>query len=130
MTSEAGPAPMLYHLPMAICAQKVRVCLAEKGVAWTSEDVTGRLRSPEYLALNPAGYVPTLKHQGRVVTESRVISEFLDETFDGPPLQPADPYARSVMRRWTKQIDEALHPSIFLLSFVAFFRDMLLAMPD
>ena len=122
--------PTLYHLPIAICAQKARVCLAEKGVAWDSEDVTGRLRSPDYLTLNPAGYVPTLVHDGKVITESRVISEYVDESFEGPPLQSKDPYQRSVMRRWTKQIDNSLHPSIFLLSFVPFFRDPLLQLPE
>jgi glutathione S-transferase len=122
--------PTLYHLPVAICAQKTRVCLAEKGVAWESEDVTGQLRTPDYLKLNPAGYVPTFVHEGKVITESRVISEFIDEAFDGPSLQPRDPYQRSVMRRWTKQIDDSLHPCIFLLSFVPFFREFLLQLPE
>jgi glutathione S-transferase len=117
-------------LPVAICAQKTRICLAEKGVGWQSEDVTGRLRTAEYLKLNPAGYVPTLVHEGQIITESRVISEFIDEAFDGPSLQPEDPYQRSIMRRWTKQIDDSLHPCIFLLSFVPFFRDFLLQLPE
>jgi len=33
--------PTLYHIPIAICAQKTRVCLAEKGVLWDSQDVNG-----------------------------------------------------------------------------------------
>ena len=120
----------LYHVPAAICAQKVRVCLAEKGVPYDTQDVTGQFRSAEYLKLNPAGYVPTLVHEQHVITESRVISEYVDESFDGPPLQPADPYLRSVMRRWTKQIDESLHPFIFVLSFVPLFRDNILKLPE
>lgn len=120
----------LYHMPVAICAQKVRVCLAEKGVEWGSVDMTGKLRSSEYLKLNPNGYVPTLVHEGRVITESRIISEYIDETFEGPALQPKDTYWRSVMRRWSKQIDDSLHNSIFLLTFVPFFRDRLLQLPE
>lgn len=119
----------LYHLPIAICAQKTRVCLAEKGVAWEARNVEGQFRSPEYLKLNPAGYVPTLVHDGRVITESRVISEYIDEAFEGPALQPTDPYQRTIMRRWTKQIDETLHPFIFVLSFVPLFRDQILQLP-
>lgn len=122
--------PRLYHIPIAICAQKTRVCLAEKGVEWVSEDVNGMFRSPEYLKLNPNGYVPTFVHDGKVITESRVISEYIDEAFEGPPLQPADPYARSVMRRWTKQIDESLHPLVFILSFVPLFRDNILLLSE
>ena len=113
----------LYHMPFAICAQKTRVCLAEKGVPWESRDVTAKLRSPEYIKLNPAGYVPTLVDDGRVVTESRIISEYIDEAFDGPSLQPTAPFERAVMRRWTKLIDESLHPLIFVLTFVALFRE-------
>lgn len=120
----------LYHIPVAICAQKVRVCLAEKGIAYDVVDVMGKFRSPEYLKLNPNGYVPTLVHDGRVITESRVISEYIDEAFDGLALQPADPYSRSVMRRWTKQIDESFHPFIFILSFVPLFRDGIMQMSE
>lgn len=120
----------LYHIPNAICAQKTRVCLAEKGVSWEAEDVFGKFRSPEYLKLNPNGYVPTLVHDGKVITESRVISEYIDETFDGPALQPTDSYQRSVMRRWTKQIDDSLHAFIYILSFVPLFRDIMMNMPE
>lgn len=90
----------------------------------------GKFRSPEYLKLNPAGYVPTLVHDDKIITESRVISEYIDEAFDGPDLQPVDPYQRSIMRRWTKQIDESLHPFIFVLSFVPLFRDNVMRMPE
>lgn len=122
--------PTLYHMPVALCAQKVRVCLAEKGVQWESQDATGRLRDPEYLALNPGGYVPTLVHDGKIITESRVISEYIDEAFGGPSLQSNDTYERTVMRRWTKQIDEVLHPFIFILSFVPFFRERFVNMSE
>lgn len=122
--------PTLYHMPIAICAQKVRVCLAEKGVVWDGQDVTEKLRSPDYLKLNPAGYVPTLVHEGEVVTESRVISEYIDETFGGPSLQSSDAYGRSVMRRWTKQINETFHPFIFILSFIGLFRERILQLPE
>lgn len=108
----------LYHFPAAICAQKNRICLAEKGVQWDSVDARNLLRSPEYLKLNPAGYAPTLVHDDRVITESRIISEYVDERFGGPSLQPSDPYARAIMRNWSKQVDDSLHGAIFLLTFV------------
>jgi glutathione S-transferase len=120
----------LYHMPIAICAQKVRVCLAEKGVKWESHDAQRELRSPEYLQLNPGGYVPTLVHDDRVITESRIISEYVDEAFDGPALQPRDAYQRARMRLWTKQLDDTLFPCIYILSFVAVFREQFLSMPS
>jgi glutathione S-transferase len=119
----------LYHFPGAICAQKVRVCLAEKQVRWESKDVLFELRSPDYLAINPAGNVPVLDHDGRIIRESRVINEYIDETFPGPTLQPKDNYSRARMRLWSKQLDESLFPCIYILSFVALFRDQFLMMP-
>src|SRR5271154_4235522 len=120
----------LYHFPSAICAQKVRVCLAEKDVPWESHDAMRELRSPEYLKLNPGGFVPTLVHDERIVTESRIVNEYIDETFEGPALQPRDPYERACMRLWTKQLDESLFPCIYVLSFIVVFREQYLSMPD
>jgi|SRR5579871_6151058 len=109
----------LYHFPGAICAQKVRVCLAEKQLSWESFIATGRLRAPEYLRLNPGGYVPTLVHDNRVVTESRVINEYLNDAFPEPTLLPSEPYDRARVALWTKQIDDSLHLNVFTLSLAA-----------
>lgn len=109
----------LYHRPAAVCAQKVRIALAEKGIPWEGVIVTKpMLRSPEYLKINPGGYVPTLVHGDRVIAESRIINEYIDEAFDGPPLSPTDPYDRAKSRLWTRTIDEGLFLSIFTLTFV------------
>jgi glutathione S-transferase len=119
----------LYH-SNGVCPQKVRVCLAEKGVEWESKVVVGLdLRTPEYLKLNPGGYVPTLVHDDKVLTESRVISEYIDEAFAGPSLRPSDPYERARASLWTKQIDDSLHPNVFILSCALLFRDHFAAMP-
>jgi len=65
---------------------------------------------PEYLKLNPRGLVPTLIHDSRVLQESQVIIEYLEDVFPPPPpLLPADPYDRAQMRLWTKLVDEGLH---------------------
>ncbi len=74
----------LYHNDMSTCAQKVWLTLAEKGLDW--EGIHFNLREgpqhrPDYLKLNPAGVVPTLIDDGRVVIESTVIMEYLDDRF-------------------------------------------------
>jgi len=117
--------PTLYHIPIAICARRRAFVLPRRACCGTRRTSTEKFRSPEYLKLNPAGYVPTLVHDEKVITESRVISEYIDETFDGPALQPVDPYSRSVMRRWTSR--SMTHASLHLyLSFVPLFRDRIL----
>ena len=57
--------------------------------------------------INPNGQVPALDHDGKIVTESTVICEYLEDVFpDATPLRPADPWVRAQMRVWTKFVDE------------------------
>jgi glutathione S-transferase len=94
---------VLYDAVGSPCARRVRIVLLEKGLAWESRalDLT-RLeqKRPEYLALNPNGVVPTLLHGERVVYESNVITEYLDDVFPAPRLYPADPYLRAQAKMW------------------------------
>lgn len=122
----------LYHADMSTCAQKVRLVLAEKGQAWTGHRMDLRARDqhrPEYLELNPGGVVPTLVDDGRVVIESTVICEYLDDVFPAPPLRPADPWQRARMRIWTKRLDEGLHFATGVISGSIAFRHQHLARP-
>jgi glutathione S-transferase len=65
----------LYHNINSVCAQKVRIALQEKGEVATEHLLTlrGDQNDPAYLKLNPNGVVPTLVHEGNVITESSLI---------------------------------------------------------
>jgi len=94
---------VLYDTPGSPCARRVRIVLLEKGLAWTTRllDLTKlEQKSPAYLALNPNGVVPTLLHGARVLYESNVITEYLDDVFPAPRLYPADPWERARARMW------------------------------
>jgi glutathione S-transferase len=116
----------LYHNDMSLCAQKVRICLAEKGLEWENRHLA--LRSGEhqkewYRKLNRRAVVPTLIDGDNVITESNVILEYLDERFPEPSLSPKDPYGRAQMRFWTKQLDEDIHDaSAAIITFGLAFR--------
>lgn len=116
----------LYHFADAVCAQKVRLALEEKALAWESRVVRGGgrddLRSDEYLRLNPNGYVPTLIHNGHALVESRIINEYLEDAFPTKPLLPNEPFQRAQAKLWTKQVDDSLHLNIYVLTFVIAFR--------
>jgi glutathione S-transferase len=116
----------LYHNDMSSCAQKVRLTLAEKGLAWESRHLdlrAGEHQQDWYVKLNPRAVVPTLIDGDIVVPESNVINEYLDERFPDPPLKPAEPFGRAKMRLWTKQLDEGVHDAgIAVLSFALAFR--------
>jgi len=93
----------LYDAHGSPCARRVRAVLLEKGLRWTTRllDLTRmEQKHPDYLALNPNGVVPTLVHGDRVLYESNVITEYLDDVFPEPPLYPRDPWARARAKMW------------------------------
>ena len=114
----------LYHSINSVCAQKVRVVLAEKGLEYQEHLMTlrGDQFDPEYLKLNPNAVVPTLVHEGRPVIESSVILYYLDEAFPQPPLMPRDAHERALARQYNKLIDEYVHNSCTILTFATAFR--------
>jgi glutathione S-transferase len=123
----------LYHHSTSVCAAKARLALAEKGVAWEGHHVdilAGEQFSPSFLKLNPSALVPVLVHDGRVIRESTVINEYVEEAFDGPRLSPAALWARAEMRLWTKLVDEKLHPAVAPLTFALSHRYVILEMPE
>lgn len=71
----------------------------------------GETRTPAYLAINPAGLVPSLEREdGQVMTQSLAIIEWLDETHPEPPLLPADPDGRARVRALALMIACEIHP--------------------
>lgn len=110
----------LYHGWRSSASRRVRLCLAEKGLAYDSrliDMVRGDQHAPEYLALNPNGVVPTLVHDGRVLYESSVIAEYLDETFPEPAILPRDPFQRAELRNFVRWIDEKCLPKLIVFNW-------------
>ena len=122
----------LYHAGSSVCSQKARLALAEKGVEYHSRnlDMTkGEHRTPEYLALNPSGVVPTLEtDDGAVIRESSVIIEYVDG-LKGPSMMPKAEQALWDTRMWLIRCIE-IHAAINSLSFATAIRAQILgAMP-
>ena len=114
----------LYHSVNSVCAQKVRVALAEKGLEYREHLMTlrGDQFDAQYMKLNPNAVVPTLVHDGRPVLESSVILYYLDEVFPSPALMPSDPHERAAVRQFNKLVDEYVHNSCTILTFATAFR--------
>lgn len=99
---------VLYHAWMSSASRRVRFALEEKELPYIGIFVRllkSEQNTPQYLALNPNGVVPTLVHKGRVVIESTVINEYLDDVYPVRPLRPVDPVERAQMRVWTYLAD-------------------------
>lgn len=79
-------------------SHRVRMVLAEKGVAVEIVDADGRNLPEDVAELNPYQTLPTLLDRELVLYESTVIMEYLDERFPHPPLLPVYPVARAQSR--------------------------------
>jgi GST-like protein len=116
-------AVTLYHWEPNANSGKPMLALMEKGVAFDSHYLD-LLRfdqhQPGYLAVNPQGTIPAMRHGERVLTESTAIMEYVDEAFPGPPLMPADPVDRWRVRWWMKFMDQWLAPSFSMIGWNVF----------
>ncbi|NJM88536.1 MAG: glutathione S-transferase family protein [Hydrococcus sp. RU_2_2] len=93
----------LYYASGSLCSQKVKLVLAEKNLDWKGHLLnllTFENLESSYMALNPKGVVPTLVHDGQVITDSAVIIQYLDEKFPNPTLTPAALELQEIMQGW------------------------------
>ena len=118
----------LYYLKEAdsICSNRAVIAFAEKGIDdWTPHHIHLLKEDqfkPAYLKINPKGQVPTLVHDGRVIRESSIIANYIDDLTDDPPLKPDDPVDRAVMQEWIKDCDETGYQAAASINFVTRFR--------
>jgi len=99
----------LYHNSFSLCSKKLRVCMAELGLAYRSHEIdlieTGSYQNVgrEFLAVNPAGTVPVLVHHGHPVYESHEQIVYAAEHAGarGAELLPTDPALREIVDHWT-----------------------------
>jgi RNA polymerase-associated protein len=84
--------------------QRVRIVLAEKGLACALREVDLANKPPALFRVNPAGAVPVLEDDlGPPIPESLVIMQYLEERFPSPPLLPDGARARARMRLFVER---------------------------
>ncbi|MEH6516356.1 MAG: glutathione S-transferase family protein [Halioglobus sp.] len=94
---------ILYDAPASPCARRCRISLIEKGLDWDTVNINLALmeqRSPEYLSINPNGFVPTLAHGKKVIFESSVINAYLEDQFPEVQLMPSRAEGIAKVRMW------------------------------
>ncbi len=94
-----GPYPplRLYRIPFSTNVERVALALAHKEVEVEWVDVDPEDRS-EVVRVSGQELVPVLVEGERVLTDSPVILEYLEERFPERPLYPADPARRAELR--------------------------------
>ena len=103
----------LYDYWRSSAAYRVRIALNLKHVPYERHDIAlleGVHRSPENLARNPQGFVPTLEVDGETITQSLAIIDYLDALWPDPKLVPHDPLARARVLAQALVIAADIHP--------------------
>jgi glutathione S-transferase len=124
----------LYYNPMSPNVRRVRLTAAVLGLELEEkllDFAKGEHKSPEYLALNANGAVPTLVDGDFVLTESRAIMQYLASKKPESGLLPRDEAARADVTRW--QFWDASHfsPHMGTMGFEKVFKPMMgLGEPD
>ncbi|MGE0398008.1 MAG: glutathione S-transferase family protein [Kofleriaceae bacterium] len=106
---------LLYHDPRAPNPRRVRVFLAEKGVAYDTIEVliaNAAHQTAEFRQKNPIALLPVLElSDGRVLRESMAICRYIEELHPEPNLFGADPWERAQVEMWNRHAElELLWP--------------------
>ncbi len=102
----------LYHVALSPFCRKVRLTLAEKRIEVELVEERYWESNAELLRRNPAGKVPVLRHEGRLMAESQAICEYLDETNPEPRLMPQAPLERYEVRRLCAWFDDKFNAEV------------------
>jgi maleylacetoacetate isomerase len=103
----------LYGAWRSSAAYRVRIGLNLKGLSYDAAPVnlvTNQHQTPAFAALNPQRLVPALEVDGRVLTQSLAILDWLDETAPQPALLPAAPFDRALVRSMAQIVASDIHP--------------------
>ncbi|APG62529.1 maleylacetoacetate isomerase [Sphingorhabdus lutea] len=104
---------ILYDYFRSSASYRVRIALNLKEINYKSIPTSllqGAEKTPEYLALNPQGFVPMLHIDGMDLTQSLAIIEYLDAQYPAPLLLPKNPAQRAKQLSHALIITADIHP--------------------
>jgi glutathione S-transferase len=117
--------PLVWDHPLSPYAQKVKIALREKGVAFETA-MPGGIgvggAAGEFVAANPRAEVPALVDGDARIFDSTIILEYIEDRWPEPPLLPADPAGRARVRMIEELLDTHLEAINWGLSELAWFK--------
>ncbi|EHJ60562.1 glutathione S-transferase [Novosphingobium pentaromativorans US6-1] len=99
----------IFQFPLCPFSRKVRLLMAEKGIAYELQSARPWENEDRLFAMNPAGRTPVIKETDRniVLCDSRAICEYFEETVDRNPLISGTAQQRAEIRRLIAMFDES-----------------------
>ncbi|HEY2662230.1 MAG TPA: glutathione S-transferase family protein [Caulobacteraceae bacterium] len=111
--SDLSSPVVIHSIPGSPYGRVVMLALEEKAVPYRLAVMGfGEARKAAYLALQPFGRIPVMKHGDFTLYETQAIMRYIDRTFDGPALQPTDLRALARMDQLMNIIDWYLFPQV------------------
>jgi glutathione S-transferase len=96
--------------PLSNFVRTARMAALEKGVPYELIEVAPR--SDQANAIHPGGMIPVLRHGDRTLFESRAITRYIDEAFEGPPLMPRDPWQAAQAEQWLAYVATSVDKAV------------------
>ena len=105
----------LYSYYRSSCAYRVRIALYLKSIPFTYKAVHlvrngGEQYSEDFLKLNPLAQVPCLKINGKILTQSLPIIQYLDGLYPAPPLFSEDTFTKHEILSFCEIINSSIQP--------------------
>ena len=102
----------LFSDPLCPQCHRIRIVLAAKETQCriTSLDEPGA--RDDLAMINPAGTAPAFTDRNMVLSEPRIIMEYLDDRYPHPPLMPVDPIGKAQAREWLLGIERSLYEQL------------------
>ena len=123
----------IFGNPMSTCTRRVTMALHEKQAKFdfvVLDFMKGEHKSPENLARQPFGQIPSLTDGDFTLFESRAMIRYIDETVPGQSLTPKDPKAHALMEQWISVEMEQFNPGMSGMVFQEVFQPMFGGKPD
>lgn len=98
----------------------IRMACEEKVIDYVLKETS--LRSPELFAVHPLGKMPVLRHGDVEIFESKAIATYLDRSFPGPSLFPADTRRAALTEQWVSLVNTVVDRTFvrtYLYAYIA-----------
>ncbi len=113
--SDSNPDFVLYSAKVCPFVQRTLILLNFKKVDYKVIEIDLDNKPADFLKLSPSGKVPLLIHKDKVLYESAVINEYLEEILPSPRLLSDCPHTKALMRIWIGYCNSELIPAFYKL---------------